>query len=245
MGKIFLVGIGPGGKAHMTYRAVEAVERAKVVVGYKGYIELLSEFLRGKDVVSMGMGHESDRARIAVDRALAGDDVAVVSSGDPGVYAMGSALLEYMRDSNLAVNVEIIPGVAAANAAAALLGAPLGHDHAVISLSDLLTPWEAIEKRLVCAAEADFVIVLYNPKSKGREWQLKKAVELLRKYRASDTPVGIVKNAMREGEKVKVTTLGEMLEPEVDMFTTIIIGNSESFIHNGKIVTPRGYPKKG
>jgi len=244
-GKIFLIGIGPGSKEHMTPRAIEAIKSADVVVGYETYLKLVEDFLAGKEVISGGMTREVERARAAVQKVQEGKKVALVSGGDPGIYAMASVVFEFLKEKNIEVDIEIVPGITAANAAAALLGSPLGHDFAVISLSDLLTPWEAIERRLTKAAQADFVIVLYNPKSKGRERQIEKAVKILKKYRKASTPVGIVKSAMREGESVVVTTLNKMLDCEMDMLTTIIVGSSETFVFNNKMITPRGYKSKG
>ncbi len=243
MGKLFIVGIGPGGRAHMTLRAVEVLREADVVVGYKTYLELLGDLVAGKEVIATGMKEEIERAKMAVK--LARDKkVALVSSGDPGVYAMGSIVMEYLKENGLRIDVEVIPGVTAANASAALLGSPLGHDHVSISLSDLLTPWDVIEKRIEKACEGDFVIVFYNPKSNGRERQWENAVEILRKHRRGSTPVGVVHRAMREGERVEVTILDELLSCEIDMFTTIIVGNSETFTYDGRMVTPRGYKGK-
>ncbi len=241
MGKLFIVGIGPGSMEHMTQRALEVLRSADVIVGYETYIALLGDLVSGKEVISSGMGAEMDRARIAVERASSGSDVALVSSGDPGIYAMGSAVLEHLESEGLDLELEIVPGVTAANAAAALLGSPLGHDHAIVSLSDLLTPWKEIERRLEHAARADLAIVLYNPTSKGREKQLRRAVGLLLEHRLPDTPVGIVRNAMREGESATITTLRDVLKHNVDMLTTIIIGNSTTRVHNGRMYTPRGY----
>jgi precorrin-3B C17-methyltransferase len=187
------------------------------------------------------MGQEVERARVAVAKALENKRVAVISSGDPGVYGMAGVVLEVAANEKAAVPIEIIPGVTAATAAAAALGAPLVGDFAVISLSDLLTPWQLIEKRLNAAAEADFVIVLYNPQSQGRKEPLAKAHQILLKYRSQETPVGIVKAVGRDGEKVVITTLGSMLEHEIDMATAIIVGNSTTRIVNERMVTPRGY----
>ncbi len=244
MGKLFLVGMGPGGREHMTQRALDVLRSADAIVGYETYIGLLGDLTAGKEVISSGMGAEMERARIAVEKARSGLDVALVSSGDPGIYAMGSAVLEHLESEGIEIELEVVPGVTAANAAAALLGSPLGHDHAVISLSDLLTPWEAIEKRLDHAAKVDLVIVLYNPKSKGREAQLKRAVEKLMALRRPETPVGIVRNAMREGESVTITTLRDLLNQDVDMLTTVIVGNSTTRVHDGRMYTPRGYAMK-
>jgi cobalt-precorrin 5A hydrolase/precorrin-3B C17-methyltransferase len=243
-GKIYLIGIGPGGREYITPRAVEALEEAEVIVSYKGYLPYISEYITGKEVIARGMGGEVERAKKALKKAGEGGIVAVVSSGDPGVYAMASVVLECAREAGVKPDIEVVPGITAASAASALLGAPLGHDFAVVSLSDLLTPWGVIEKRLEEAAKGDFCIVLYNPRSRSRREHLRRAVEILKKYRRPSTPAGIVRHAMRQGEEVIVTTLGELLRHEVDMHSTIIVGNSESFVHNSWVVTPRGYRGK-
>jgi len=244
MGKLFIVGLGPGSRDHMTGRAIQVLKDADVIVGYKTYLKLIEDLLEGKEVLETGMKEEIKRAKMAVERA-GSRNVALVSSGDPGVYAMGSIVMEYLKENDLSVEVEIVPGVTAANAAAARLGSPLGHDHASISLSDLLTLWEDIEIRVEKAAEGDFVVVLYNPRSKGREWQLEKAVEILKKHRPGDTPVGIVRRAMRDGEEVEMSTLDGLLDNDIDMLTTVIIGNSETFKYKDWMVTPRGYKGRG
>lgn len=243
-GKIYLVGLGPGGRGHLTQRAVTAVNAADVVVSYTGYLPYISELVTGKEVISGGMGSEVERAKAALKKADEGWRVAVVSSGDPGIYAMASVVLECAREMKVKPSIEVVPGITAASAAAALLGAPLGHDFAVVSLSDLLTPWEVIEKRLEAAAKGDYCIVLYNPQSRGRKGHLRKAVGIIKKYRRPSTPAGVVRNAMRRGENVVVTTLGEMPSHDVDMHSIVIIGNSESFLYHQWIVTPRGYRGK-
>lgn len=238
---LFLVGIGPGNMEHMSPRAIAVIEEADVVVGYKTYLNLIKQLTSGKEIISTGMRREVDRAKLAVDEVLKGKCVAIVSSGDPGIYAMASVVFEYLRESDIEIDIEVVPGITAASAAAACLGSPLGHDFAVISLSDLLTPWETIERRLDSAARADFVLVLYNPKSRGRKEQIHRAVKILKRHRDAATPVGIVKNAMREEETTEITTLGDMLSCQIDMLTTIIVGNSETFVCKGKMTTPRGY----
>ncbi len=244
-GKIFLVGIGPGSKEHMTPKAFDAIKNADVIVGYETYLNFVRDFLAGKEIVSKGMGQEIERARVAVQKAQEGKKVAIVSGGDPGVYAMASVIFEYLKEKSAGIDAEVIPGITAASAAAALLGSPLGHDFAVISMSDLLTPWKVIEKRVAGAARSDFIIVIYNPKSSGRKWQIKKTHRILMKYKKADTPVGIVRNAMREGERVTVTTLEKMLDCEMDMLTTVIVGSSETFVFGDRMITPRGYKSKG
>lgn len=241
-GRISVVGIGPGNANHMTPNAYSAIENADTVIGYKTYIELIRDIIKPTaEVVSGTMGREVDRAKEAVARAREGKNVVVVSSGDPGVYGMAGVVLEVADFEKSDILIEVIPGVTAATAAASRLGAPLVTDFAVISLSDLLTPWKVIEKRLTAAAEADFVIVLYNPQSLGRKKPLAKAHEILLKYRKPSTPVGIVKQAGRNGEETIITELDGLIGKDVDMTTTIIVGNSTTRVVNGRIVTPRGY----
>lgn len=233
-----VVGLGPGEARQLTPRAARAIEEAQVVVGYKTYLAFIRELIKGKEIISSGMRKEVDRARIALMKAAAGQAVAVVSSGDPGVYGMAGIILELAGDR---VAVEVIPGVTAATSAAAVLGAPLMHDFAVISLSDLLTPWETIAKRLEAAADSDFVVVIYNPQSQGRRKQIAAARDILLKYRSQDTPVGIVQNAGRPEEKKRITTLAAMLDEEINMQSTVIVGNSQTKIRHGHMITPRGY----
>jgi precorrin-3B C17-methyltransferase len=233
-----VVGLGPGGRDYLTPRALAAIQEADVIIGYKTYLEFIKDLLEDKEVISSGMRKEIDRARQAVEIALTGKVVAVVSSGDPGVYGMAGIVMEIAGDR---IPVEIIPGVTAATSAAAVLGAPLMHDFAVISLSDLLTPWETIVKRLEAAGQGDFVIVLYNPRSKGREMQIEIARQILLKYKEANTPVGLVRNAKRQDENSIITNLGDMLKEDIDMHTTVIIGNSQTRVEHGRILTPRGY----
>jgi precorrin-3B C17-methyltransferase len=214
-------------------------------VGYGTYIKLIQSIVKkNAEVVSGTMGKEVERAQIAVDKAKEGKLVVMVSSGDPGVYGMAGVVLEVAAKDKNPVSVEIVPGVTAATAASAILGAPLVSDFAVISLSDLLTPWEKIERRLEAASSADFSIVLYNPKSQGRVEPLAKAYEIMLKYIDPKTPVGIVRQAGREGEGATITTLKDMLNAEIDMVTTIVVGNSATKVVNGKMVTARGYDLK-
>lgn len=236
------MGLGPGGREEITPRAERALKSAEVIVGYSLYVDLLEEsLLAGKEVHRSGMHREVERCRLAVDLARSGKQVAVVSSGDPGVYGMAGPVLEVLGDDGL--EVEIVPGVTAATAAAACLGAPLNHDFAVISLSDLLTPWPVIEKRLVCAAAGDFVAVLYNPRSQKRREQFKRAVAIFLEHRPPATPAGVVRNAGRPHQAAVITTLEHLLDlkEEVDMLTTVIIGNSQTRVTGGRLVTPRGY----
>jgi precorrin-3B C17-methyltransferase len=229
----------------MTARALAAIEGADTVVGYSTYVKLIEPMLGGKQVVSTGMTAEVKRCAEAVKLARAGRRVALVSSGDPGVYGMAGLVLEILRGGEHSgappFELEIIPGVPAVCSAAASLGAPLMHDFAVISLSDLLTPWEQITRRLEAAAGADFVIALYNPRSKGRPHYLGEALDIIKKHRPGRTPVGIVKDSRREGEKVTISTLEGVPVDEVDMTTIVIVGNSQSYTFLDYIVTPRGY----
>ena len=245
MSKLFVVGIGPGDLNHMTGAARAALESAEVVVGYSTYLDLVAPLLAGKEIVSSGMMQEVDRCRQALRIAASGRDVALISGGDAGIYGMAGLVLELLEAGDSAPEVVVIPGVSALQAAAAVLGAPLMHDFAVISLSDLMTSWDAIEKRLAAAAAADFVIVLYNPKSKGRVRQIARARDLILAARPGDTPVGIVRNACRDGEKRTVTTLDDMLVHEIDMFSIVIIGNASTYVDGkGRMVTPRGYASR-
>lgn len=230
--------MGPGDKNCLTPEAMQALEQADVVVGYKTYINLILNLVADKKVVTNGMRAEVQRAQKAVEVAISGKRVAVVSSGDPGVYGMAGLVLEIAAGK---VPVNVIPGVTAATAAAASLGAPLMHDFAVISLSDLLTPWETIVKRIMSAAMADFIIVLYNPKSNNRQQQLASAQEIILQYRRPKTPVGIVRSARRGEESKIITTLEVMLEHPVDMLSTVIIGSPQTKVENGYMITPRGY----
>lgn len=243
-----IVSIGPGWAEHVTPAAARALERAEVVVGYKTYLDLIAGFITGKEVVSSGMMKEVDRCKTAVERAAQGVEVSLVSSGDAGIYGMAGLVFEVCRERGLVpgrdVEIEVVPGIPALSAGAALLGAPLMHDFAVVSLSDLLTPWDVIEKRLAAAAAADFVVVLYNPRSRKRCWQLGRAREIMLSHRGPDTPVGIVKRAQREGQEVIVTTLAGFDEEVVDMQTVVFIGNSSTWSWEGLMVTPRGYGSK-
>lgn len=222
------------------------IENADVIVGYKTYIDLIKPLIKpSAEVFAGGMGGEVERARIAVKKALENKKVVVVSGGDAGVYGMAGPVLEVAQSESAEIPIEIVPGVTAAMAGAAKLGAPIMGDFAVISLSDILTPWSEIEKRLRAAAQADFVIVLYNPQSETRKEPLAKAYTILTEYRNADTPVGLVQNVGRRGEKVVITTIREMLSQDINMNTTIIVGNSKTKVINGRMVTPRGYSLAG
>ncbi|MFO0794877.1 MAG: precorrin-3B C(17)-methyltransferase [Candidatus Brocadiaceae bacterium] len=236
-----MVGIGPGAQNEMSQRALQALKNAEIIVGYKLYTDLIKNIIENKKIIASAMRKEIDRVKLAIQEALKGKMVCLISSGDPGVYGMAGLVLETLCEDNLNVPVEIISGIPSANAAASALGAPLMHDYAVISLSDLLTPWDTIERRIRCAAEADFVIVLYNPKSSQRDWQIEKTAGIVLGYRPPETPVGIVKNVTREGESVVITTLEKMTSHLIDMTTIIIIGNSTSFKYLNYMITRRGY----
>jgi cobalt-precorrin 5A hydrolase / cobalt-factor III methyltransferase / precorrin-3B C17-methyltransferase len=248
-GKIYVVGTGPGSLEHMTRAAMDAIRQSDVIVGYGTYLGLIRELLQDKEVVSTGMTQEADRCGKAIELARAGKTVSVISGGDPGVYAMAGLVYELLKKRSAGSEergeelprVEVVPGISALNAVASRLGAPLMHDFACISLSDRLTPWDAIEKRLDAAAAADFVIVLYNPRSKGRAEHLDRARRLILKHRAPETIAGIVKGAMRGNERIIVTELGRMKDEDVDMQTTVVIGNSKTFVWNNLMITPRGY----
>ena len=240
MSKLFVVGIGPGGAEYMSAQATEALKQSEIIVGYSGYIEYIKPFIEGKEVFQTGMTGEIERCKYAVSKAKEGKIVSIISTGDAGLYGMAGPILELAPD----LNVEIIPGISAAFAAASRLGAPLMHDTALISLSDRLTDYEVIKKRVGLAAEGDFVIALYNPKSKTRSDYIEEAVNIILKFRTPETPVGIVKNACRNSEKIIVTELQKINYDEIDMFSLIIIGNSNTYIQNGKIITPRGYKIK-
>ena len=240
MGKIYVVGIGPGKRDMMTAQAKEALDRADVIVGYKTYIDLVRDDYSEKEFYENGMCGEIERCEKCVEYAREGRTVALICSGDAGVYGMASPLLEVAEKENFS-DVEIIPGVTAALGGAAILGAPLSHDFCIISLSDLLTPWEIIEKRLRAAAEGDFCIAIYNPSSKKRADYLYRACNILMEKLSKDTACGYVKNIGRDGCEKKVCTLEELSQENVDMFVTVFIGNSQTQISDGKLITPRGY----
>jgi len=243
-GRLSVVGTGPGSLAYLTPAARESLRDAEVVIGYRTYLDLLGTVIADKDIVSSAMMQEVDRVRSALVLAESGKKVALVSGGDPGVYAMAGLVYEMAAELDSDVDIRVIAGIAALNGCAERLGAPLMHDFASISLSDLLTPWEVIEQRLQAAAGADFVIVLYNPKSKKRSHQLAHALAIIGDHRGPGTPVGIVTAATRQRERVTVTTLGNFDAELVDMQTTVIVGNSHTFVWRGKMITPRGYRTK-
>jgi len=243
----------------MTKRALDVLACVKTIAGYTTYIDLIRPLIKDQEIISTGMKNEINRVQAAIDIACKGKSCAIISSGDPGIYAMAALVFEMCEKNKIAISkpasisntgekkglvIEVVPGVPSLSSGASLLGAPLSHDFAVISLSDLLTPWDMIEKRLRAAAEADFVIVLYNPKSKKRDWQLKEALKIILEFRDEKTPAGIVTGAMRSNQKVLVSTLGELQSAHVDMQTTVFIGSSVSRAYLDFIITPRGYSKK-
>ena len=242
-GALFLVGIGSGDHKDMTTHCIAVLRNCDLVVGYKRYVDLAKPFIGEKDVISSGMSQEIERCTKAIAEAKKGRNVALVSSGDPGVYGMAGLALEIINKKKLwgRLEVEVVPGIPVIHSAAARLGAPLMNDYAVISLSDLLTPWETIVKRLDHATQADFVICLYNPKSRRRTKQIKEAKSILLRYRKPDTPVGLARNVGRKGESITLTTLNRMLRYKIDMVTIVIVGNSTTVAKNGRMITPRGY----
>ena len=240
MSKIYVAGIGPGAYDQMTGKAIRALEESDVIIGYTVYVDLVKEHFAGKEFLTTPMKKEVDRCVMAFEEAKKGKTVSMICSGDAGVYGM-SGLMYEVGVNYPDVELEIIPGVTAATGGAAVLGAPLIHDFCLISLSDLLTPWEKIEARLLGASKADFVICLYNPSSKKRHDYLQKACDLMMQYKSPDTVCGIVSYIGREGENWKVLSLRELRDTQVDMFTTVWIGNSQTKEINGKMVTPRGY----
>ncbi len=244
MTKIYVVGIGPGGLEYMTPQAREAIAQSNVIVGYTYYLELIEALTEGKEKVSTGMKKERDRAKEAFEIAEKGNTVSVISSGDSGVYGMASLLFDMKEAMDYQTEVEVVPGISAMMAAAAKLGAPLGHDFCSVSMSDLLTPWEVIEKRTLAAAVGDFVTAIYNPVSKGRFWQLMRLKEIFLEHRDPNTPVGIARQVGRDEESIRMTTLEKMDASEIDMFTVVLIGNSQTRNSLGKMLTPRGYYEK-
>lgn len=236
MGKLYVVGIGPGGQEHMTLRAIEAIKHSNIIVGYSKYIAYIEHLIEGKEVVSTGMKGEEQRCRQALELSK-DNNVAIISTGEAGIYGMAGLILEMAKDEE----VEVVPGVTASSAAASVLGAPLMHDNCNISLSDLLTPYELIKKRVTMAADGDFVISLYNPKSVGRPHYLMECINIIKEYRKGNTPVSVVKNALRQGQEIHNYTLENFDDSVVDMMSIVIIGNSSSYYKDGKFLTPRGY----
>lgn len=238
---LYVVGLGPGKKEQMSFEAVETLQKAEIIVGYTTYVRLIKELVGDKEIVSTGMKQEIDRCQKALDIAATGKEVAVISSGDAGIYGMAGLILELNSKMPTPVEVKVIPGITASVSGAALLGAPLMNDFCHISLSDLMTPWEMIEKRLHAAASADFVICLYNPRSKGRPDHLAKALGIISQYKSTDTYVGIAKDVGRKKEQTIITTIKDLDETLVDMTTVVLVGNKETYVANGNMITPRGY----
>lgn len=242
MTKVYAVGLGPGGKEMMTEEAISAIEKSDVICGYTVYVDLITSMFPEKETFTTPMKKEIDRCKWALETAQSGKTVAMVCSGDSGVYGMAGLLLQLLH-SYKDVEVAVVPGITAAISGAAVLGAPVGHDFCVISLSDLLTPWDLIVKRLELAAEGDFITCLYNPRSKKRIEHLTTACNIMLKHRSEDTVCGWVKNIGREGEEYRICTLKELDNEPIDMFTTVFIGSSQTKLVDGKMVTPRGYEK--
>ena len=244
MGKITVIGIGPGSLEDMTPRARKAIESAEVVVGYKTYIKLVESIIGGKEIIDNGMMQQVERCQLAVKSAAEGKETVVISSGDSGIYGMAGLVLELVLQLPENERPEwggVVAGISAVQASAAILGAPLMHDFAVISLSDLMTPWELIKKRAEAAASADFVIALYNPKSHKRVNHIEEIREIVMKYRSPETPVGIVSSASRDAEEKVISNLENFTKEDIHMFSLVIIGNSNTYVKDGYMITPRGY----
>ena len=249
-GKLYIVGVGPGHHDHMTFRAKEVIEESDTIVGYETYVSLVEDLIEGKEVHRYAMTQEVERAHQCIELAKSGKIVSLVSSGDPGIYGMAGLIYEMLAeeewDRKTGLNVEIVPGVSSLNSCAALVGSPLMTDFAVVSMSDLLVPWEIIVKRVEAAAQGDFVIVIYNPASKKRIHQLQDTRKILLKYRSANTPVAIVKGAFRESQEIVLTDLENMEshQDKLGMITTVIIGNSSTFRYKDLMINPRGYTSK-
>ena len=239
MGKLYVVGFGPGGYEHMTSKAIDVIEKADVVTGYTTYVNILKEYFPDKTYIATPMMQEVKRCEMAVEEAQKDQTVAMVSSGDSGIYGMAGIIYQVAEEKG--ADIETVPGVTAASAAASVLGAPLMHDFAVISLSDLMTPLSLIMKRVDCAGQGDLIVCLYNPKSRKRTGYVEQAADILMKYRRQETPVGIVRNAGRKDEERCITTLAELKDAKIDMFSVVIIGNSQTYVRNERMITPRGY----
>ena len=240
-GKLHVVGFGPGGKEHMTFKAAETIQNADIVTGYTAYVNMMKPIFPDKEYKATGMMKEVDRCRMAIEDAMAGKDVAMISSGDSGIYGMAGIIYQLADEMKADIEIDTVPGMTAASTAASVLGAPVMHDLAIISLSDLMTPLDLIMKRVDCAGIGDMIVCLYNPKSKTRTEYLNQAQQILLKHRSAETPVGIVRNAGREDQRAQITTLGDLDKADVDMFSIVIIGNSQTYVSNGRMITPRGY----
>jgi precorrin-3B C17-methyltransferase len=249
-GRLYIVGVGPGHHDHMTHRAQEAIAESDTIVGYATYVNLVEDLIQGKDVHSYAMTQEVERARQCIDLAESGRTVSLVSSGDPGIYGMAGLIYEMLAESGwdpkTGLPVEIIPGVSALNSCSAIVGSPLMTDFAVLSMSDLLVPWDVIKKRVEAAAAGDFVIVVYNPASKRRIHQLRDARAIILKHRSPKTPVAIIKGAYRDSQTVVLTTLEELPDhaDKLGMISTVIIGNSSTYTYGDLMINPRGYRSK-
>ena len=249
-GKLYIVGVGPGHHDHMTYRAKQVIEESDTIVGYETYVNIVQDLIEGKDVYRYAMTQEVDRAHQCIDLAKSGKIVSLVSSGDPGIYGMAGLIYEMLAESDWdpknGLPVEIIPGISALNSCASIIGSPLMTDFAVLSMSDLLVPWEIIVKRVEAAAQGDFVIVIYNPSSKKRIHQLQDTVKILLKYRKPTTPVAIIKGAFRDSQTVVLTDLENLTNhsDKLGMITTVIIGNSSTYNYKDLMINPRGYTSK-
>ena len=239
------MGTGPGDLELLTPAARQEIEQADIIIGYRTYIEQIRTLFReDQEIIGSSMMQEVDRCKKALDLAEQGKNVALVCGGDPGIYSMAGLVFELQKARNTSVETDVIPGISALNACAAITGSPLMHDFASISLSDLLTPWELIEKRIAAASSADFVLVIYNPASKKRRDHLKRAVDIILEYRRPDTPAAIVQAAFRKEQRAEITTLSGLREASLNMQSTVIIGNSQTMVWNGKMITPRGYGEK-
>ncbi|WOV93644.1 MAG: precorrin-3B C(17)-methyltransferase [Candidatus Nitrosoabyssus spongiisocia] len=249
-GKLYIVGVGPGSNNHMTFHAKQVIQESNVIIGYETYVQLVENLIDGKDVYRYAMTQEVDRAHQCIDLAKSGKIVSLVSSGDPGIYGMAGLIYEVLADEKwdpaTGLYVEVVPGISALNSCSSIVGSPLMSDFAVLSMSDLLVPWEVITKRVEAAAKGDFVLVIYNPSSKKRIHQLKDTREIVLKYRGPKTPVAIIKGAYRESQSVVLTTLGDLLNhyEELGMISTVIIGNSSTYTYKDLMINPRGYTSK-
>lgn len=244
-GCVHVVGFGPGGKDDMTFRAARAIGNADIVTGYTAYVELMRDIFPEKEFKATGMMKEVERCRMAIEDAISGKDVAMISSGDSGIYGMAGIIYQLADEMDADIEIDCVPGITAASSSASILGAPLMHDLAIISLSDLMTPLDIIMRRVDSAGESDMIVALYNPKSMGRTEYLDQARKILMKHRKEDTPVGIVRNAGRADETHWITTLKDMDDSKVDMFCMVIIGNSQTYVSKGRMITPRGYQVRG
>lgn len=240
MAKLYVIGIGPGGRENMTLKAIDRIQKSEIIVGYKPYIGYIEDLIQDREVFSTGMKGEIERCKFAIEKVKEGKNTSIISTGDAGLYGMAGPILELRED----IEVEIVPGVTAAFSAASELGSPIMHDYVSISLSDLLTPLDSIYKRIEKAAQGDFVITIYNPRSKGRPDYLENAFEIIKKYRDENTPVGIVRNSGRDDRNIIITNLKDIDYEKVDMLSVVIIGNSNTYTENNTMITPRGYEIK-